>query len=33
MPLESILFVALVVAAFAGYAALLGWGLWYSTRS
>jgi hypothetical protein len=32
MPIESVLFVTAVTAAFSGYALLLGWGLWYTTR-
>lgn len=33
MPLETLLFCTAVVVAFAGYAALLGWGLWYTQRA
>ena len=33
MPFEAALFVTVVAVAFGGYAALLGWGLWYTNRA
>jgi len=32
MPLETTLAIIVAVAAFGGYAAILGWGVWYTTR-
>jgi hypothetical protein len=33
MPLEAIVVSIALVAIFGGYAALLGWGLWYTRRA
>lgn len=33
MPLETTLVIVVALAAFGGYAALLGWGLWYTTKA
>ena len=33
MPLETILVIVALVATFGGYAALLGWGVWYTQRA
>lgn len=33
MPFETTLTIITAVAAFGGYAAALGWGLWYTTRA
>jgi hypothetical protein len=33
MPLETILASALLVAVFGGYAALLGWAVWYTRKA
>jgi hypothetical protein len=32
MPLETILVSAVLVAVFGGYAALLGWAVWYTRK-
>lgn len=33
MPLETTLAIVATIAAFGGYALLLGWGLWYTRRA
>jgi hypothetical protein len=33
MPLETVLVCIAAIAAFGGYAAVLGWGLWYTRRA
>ena len=33
MPLETTLVIVAALAAFGGYAALLGWGLWFTNRA
>jgi hypothetical protein len=33
MPFETIAVIVVAVAAFGGYAALLGWGVWYTGRA